>query len=140
MSDRPDFWLATEVVRLDAMPISVRIDCDVCDTEPYFLDAFSDTTTLELEGTCDSDAFDEITGITQNETSIVIERRVRLPRLPTVRAYKRERKGNRGKRRKARYGVTRTYLPNVRIEPVLSDSPAMSYAVTAHVSQEDLQW
>jgi hypothetical protein len=129
-----------EVIRLDGMPTSVRIDCDVCNNEPSFLDAFSDTITLELEGTCGSDAFDEITGITENKTSIVIERRTRLPRLPTVRAYKRERKGDRGKRRKARYGVTKTYLPNVRITPDISDDPVMRYAITACVSPEDLKW
>lgn len=140
MSDRPTLWQGMEVIRLDGMPTSVRIDCDVCNNEPYFLDAFSDTITLELEGACNFDVFDEITGITQNETSIVMERITRLPRLPTVRAYKRERKGDRGKRRKARYGVRKTYLPNVRITPDISDDPVMRYAITACVSPEDLQW
>ena len=48
---------------------------------------------------------------------LVVERRVRLPRHTRVRAYKRERKGDRGKRRgKARWGIVRTTIPNARVD------------------------
>lgn len=143
MSDGPTLWHGMEVIRLDGMPTSVRIDCDVCNNESRPFDAFSDTITLELEGTCGSDAFAEFTGITQNETSIVIEKRVRLPKFPTVRAYKRERKGDKGKRRgKARYATVKTYLPMVRIEPNISSGPVMDYKVTTgvRVSPGDPLW
>lgn len=68
-----------------------------------------------------SDFFDSfLSGIPSDpnrHAMLVIERRVRLPRHARVRAYKRERKGDRGKRRgKARWGIVRTTIANARVD------------------------
>ena len=68
-----------------------------------------------------SDFFDhflsEVLSHPRQHAMLVIERRVRLPRHARVRAYKRERKGDRGKRRgKARWGIVRTTIPNARVD------------------------
>ena len=68
-----------------------------------------------------SDFFDSVlSGIPSDPNRyamLVVERRVRLPRHTRVRVYRRERKGDRGKRKgKARWSIVRTTIPNARVD------------------------
>lgn len=105
-------------VRLDHGKVTCDLStgCGYDETYLHDLGTAKFETKLELlEDNLDS-LFGELMGKSE-KTSLMIERRHRMPKYPKVWMYKRERKGDKGKRRrKACWIMTKTVFPNVRLE------------------------